>query len=215
MLIGDSIVESLGPNANLLREHLIEYYPAHEFVNYNFGLGATNIETLPDRLAIETEYKGRKVPSVLSQGFDLIIIESFAYNPLSHEYKSAGVEKHIQILDESVRRIIKEKPNTIVALMTPIAPNKKMFAKGVYDLSDEERTSWVEERLQYIYAVSDYAKRNGIPLIDVYEKSVNNDGDGELKYINPDDFIHPSHEGIDLMSRTIADFIFTNKIFPQ
>jgi len=30
-----------------------------------------------------------------------------------------------------------------------------------------------------------------------------------------DDFIHPSKKGIELISQTIADFIFNNKIFPE
>jgi len=215
MLVGDSIIGSLGPNANLLRLHLIELLPTHEFVNYNYGFGSTNIETLQERLTKETEYEGQKFPSVLSQGFDLIIIESFAYNPLSGDETENKVEKHLKILDESVRKIIREKPNTVVALMTPIAPNSKYFAKGVYDLSPVERLKWVEERKEYITGVIDYARQNNIPLINVYEKSLNSSGDGDLKYINPDDYIHPSHVGVDFMARVIANFIFENKIFKE
>src|SRR3990167_8363269 len=138
MLVGDSIVDSLGPNADVLRRHLIELYPAHEFVNYNYGYGATSIETLPDRLNKETTYLGKQNPSILSQGFDLIIIESFAYNPLSQSEQGEGIAKHIKILDESIKQIIKSKPEAVIAIMTPIAPNRYYFAKGVYDLSTEE-----------------------------------------------------------------------------
>ena len=99
--------------------------------------------------------------------------------------------------------------------MTPIAPNKQFFAKGVYDLKPEVRAQWVEERLAYIKNTIDYANQNNIPLINVYEKSLAPNGDGDLKYISKTDYIHPSTAGIDLMSKTIADFIFTNKIFPE
>ena len=89
MLVGDSMVGSLGPNANLLRLHLIEFYPAHEFVNYNYGFGSTNILTVPDRLEKQTTYLGETFPPINDQTFDLIIFESFAYNPLS-QYPLSG-----------------------------------------------------------------------------------------------------------------------------
>lgn len=215
LLVGDSIVGSLGPNAQLLRQHLIELYPDHEFVNYNYGFGATSIETLPERLTRDTVYKDQNYRAVLSHGFDLIIIESFGYNPLSQENEAEGLAKHIDILDESIKLIIKERPETVVAIMTPIAPNRNYFAKGVYDLSTEERTKWANERITYIRSVIKYANENRIPLINVYEKSLTSEGDGNLKYINPDDYIHPSAEGVDLISKTIAEFIFNNKIFSE
>ena len=215
LLVGDSIVGSLGPNADTLRQNLIDLYPDHEFVNYNYGFGSTNIASLPERLTQGTSYEGQEFPAILSQGVDLIIIESFAYNPLSEKPENENVSKHIQILNESIKKIIQTRPKTAVALMTPIAPNTIFFAKGVYDLSGEERALWAKERIMYIEAVVEYANKNNIPLINVYEKSLTPTGDGDLKYINPDDYIHPSHNGVILMSKTIADFIFTNNIFPQ
>lgn len=215
MLVGDSMVASLGPNANLLRQHLIEYYPEHEFVNYNYGFGSTNIETLPERLMKDTLFKEQNFPSILSQGFDLIIIESFAYNPLSKLSEGEDVSRHIQILDESIRQIIQTRPQSTVCIMATIAPNKTYYAKGIYKLSAEERLKWVQERISYFEAVTKYAEEKEIPLINVYEKSLNAAGDGDLKYINPDDYIHPSAQGIDLISKTIAEFIFNNKLFPQ
>ncbi|KKQ98575.1 MAG: hypothetical protein UT24_C0009G0075 [Candidatus Woesebacteria bacterium GW2011_GWB1_39_12] len=215
MLVGDSIVGSLGPNADRLRQHLIVFYPSHEFVNYNYGFGATSIETLPERLAENTVYRGQSYQPILSQGFDLIIVESFGYNPLSQLNEGEGLAKHMQILDENIKKIIIEKPHSVVAIMTPIAPNKSYFAKGVYDLSSEERIKWANERISYIEAVIVYAKDNEIPLINVYEKSLTAQDDGNLAYINPDDYVHPSAEGIELISRTIAEFIFSAKIFPE
>jgi len=215
MLVGDSMVAALGPNAQLLRQHLIEYYPDHEFVNYNYGFGATNIETLPERLNQDTTYKGQNYPAILSQGFDLIIIESFAYNPLSQSAEGEGISRHIQVLDESIRQTIKIHPDSVVAIMVTIAPNKTRFAKGVYNLSTKERIEWAEERISYIEAVIKYAREKEIPLINVYEKSLTPSGDGNLNYINPDDYIHPSADGVDLISRTMAEFIFSKKIFPE
>ena len=83
VLVGDSMTDALGVNANQLRLDLISYYPTHEFVNYNYGFGSTNILSILDRLNTGSTYLGKTYPPILTQGFDLTIIESFAYNPLS------------------------------------------------------------------------------------------------------------------------------------
>jgi lysophospholipase L1-like esterase len=215
MLVGDSMVAALGLNAQALRLRLKELYPDHEFVNYNYGFSATSIETLPERLTKNVSYNGQDFPAILSQGFDLIIIESFAYNPLSQLAEGEGITRHIQVLDESIRQIIKEHPEAVLAILVTIAPSKTLFATGVYDLSPEERIQWAEERISYIEAVIEYAEEKQIPLINVYEKSLTPSGDGDLRYINQDDYIHPSNEGVDLISKTIAEFIFTNRFFPE
>ncbi len=215
MIVGDSMVYALGANANQLRLDLIKLYPTHEFVNYNYGQPSTNILTLPDRLNTETTSLGTKYPPILKGGFDLIIIESFAYNPLSEFPVDEGVKKYTEVLDASVKEIIQKHPESVVALMTPIAPNKENFAKNTYKLSQETRTMWVNERIAYINALINYAKEKNIPLINVYEKSQTPDGNGDLKYINRDDYIHPSKFGVQLMADTIANFIFDNKIFPN
>ncbi len=90
-LVGDSNIEALGVNANDLRLKLLAHYPNNEFVNYNYGFGSTNILTLPARLTTETTYKNSTFPPILKQGFDLIIIESFAYTPLSEYSLTEGL----------------------------------------------------------------------------------------------------------------------------
>jgi len=50
IIVGDSIVNSLGLNANALREDLLKYYPDSEFVTYNYGYPSTNILSLYQRL---------------------------------------------------------------------------------------------------------------------------------------------------------------------
>lgn len=215
LLAGDSILASLGVNANALRLKLISYYPNNEFVNYNYGFPATNIESLPDRLHKETHNQGGNFQSILTMNVDLIIIDSFGYNPLSGLPLEEGLAKQEQILDQSVREIISTRPGTAVAIFAPMSPNKKMFAKGVYNLSPKERQKWAEERIAYIKNAIDFAIKNNIPLINVYEKSLTTSGDGNLKYIATHDYIHPSKEGVQLMADTIAEFIYKNKIFPE
>lgn len=215
LIVGDSIVESLGANANDLRNALLEYYPENEFVNYNYGYGATNIESLPLRMHEWTKNRTESHPPILESGFDLIVIESFAYNPLS-EYKTIeeGLAKHTEVLDEVVKELILKRPETSIAFMTPIAPSRTEFAMGTLDLSLESRAQWVDERIAYIENHKKYAEEKGIPIIDVYEMSLNEDGTANMRYIG-NDKIHPSIDGIELMAQAIADFIHENKIYPK
>lgn len=214
-LVGDSMVGTLGKSANKLRLDLIENYPSHEFVNYNYGFGSTNILTVPERLAKPTTYLGETFPAINEATFDLIIFESFAYNPLSQYPLAEGLKEQTKTLDTSIKAVITKHPNSVVAIMTPIAPSEEFFAKGVIELTPELRKQWVEERVAYIKNAIEFAEKNNIPLINVYKKSQTVEGKADLKYINPTDYIHPSNEGIDLISKTIADFILQNHIFPE
>lgn len=214
-LVGDSIVGALGKSANQLRLDTIADYPQHEFVNYNYGFGSTNILTVPDRLNKQTTYLGETFPAINDQPFDLIIFESFAYNPLSELPLAEGLKKQTEILDSSIKAVIQKHPNSVVAIMTPIAPSEEFFAKGTVDLTPEVRKQWVDERIAYIKNAIAFAEKNNVPLINVYGKSLTPDGKADLKYINPQDYIHPSAEGVKLISKTIADYIFQNHIFPE
>lgn len=215
VLVGDSMVKALGRNANQLRLDLINYYPGHEFVNYNYGFGSTNILSLSERVNEQTTDDGESYPPIIKEKFDLIIIESFAYNPLSDFSIQEGLQKQTEVFDNVVKQIIKAHPNSVLAIMATIAPSKEHFAQGVYDLEPEERQKWVEERIGYIDNAINFARERNLPLINVYEKSLTEDGKANLKFINSDDFIHPSDEGVRLISQTIADFIYENKIFPE
>lgn len=214
VVVGDSIVAILGVNANELRLRLIDYYPESEFVTYNYGYPATNVLSLPDRLTKSTKNNTVETPAILSQGSELIIIESFAFNPLSHLVLTDGLKKQTEVLEESVRLILKEKPSVAIAFLTPIAPHPTKFATGTYNISDDERKKWVSERIAYIENHKKFAIEKGIPVIDAYVASLKSDGVVDTAYI-ADDFVHPSKAGIELISQTIADYIFQNKIFPE
>lgn len=120
----------------------------------------------------QTSYLGETFPAINEQGFDLIIFESFAYNPLSQFPLAEGLTKQTEILDMSIKAVIKKHPNSVVAIMVPIAPSEEFFARGVVDLTPEARKQWVEERVAYIKNATLFAQKNNIPLINVYEKSL-------------------------------------------
>jgi len=82
IIVGDSIVNTLGLNANALRLDLIKYYPDSEFVTYNYGYPSTNVLSLYQRLTETTNDGTKDNQAVLTQQFELVIIESFGNNPL-------------------------------------------------------------------------------------------------------------------------------------
>lgn len=215
VLVGDSIINALGANAESLRQKLLAHYPDHEFVNYNYGYGATNILSLPERLHQETTYQGQTFAPILEVEFDLIILESFAYNPLSQYPITEGLQKHSQILSQAIADIRQARPQAVVVLMVPYAPVKEKFASTVYDLSIEQRIKWAQERVDYIEHTIKFANDHDLPLINIYEKTLTATGNGQLQYLDPGDYIHPSPAGVELIAQTIADYIHTNQIFPR
>ena len=185
---------------------LIEHYPENEFVNYNYGYGSTNVLSLPERLTQKTKYLKDENVDILKQGFELIIIEFFAYNPLSEFTLEEGLQKQNEALEESVMLILKEKPGSAIAFLTPIAPSISDFGRGVVDLSNEQRSYWATERIAYIENHKKFAEEKGIPVIDVYKASLMDNGIVDKKYIS-NDFIHPSQEGFGPISQIIADYL--------
>lgn len=214
IVVGDSIVASLGPNANTLRVDLIKYYPDSEFVTYNYGYPSTSVLDLYSRLTQTTKNGVAENVPILKQGFEFIIIESFGYNPLSQFPLTEGLKRQNDELERSVAAILSQKPNAALAFMTPLAPDPVNFARGTITLSPTVRKQWVAERVAYINNHRKFAEEKGIPVIDVYKESLKSDGTVDRSYIS-DDFVHPSQKGIELMSKTIADYIYNNKIFPK
>lgn len=215
VLVGDSIIYALGRNANQLRMDLIAYYPAHEFVNYNYGFSSTNILSVPDRLFTQTTDRGETYPPINEQTFDLIIFESMANNPLSQFPLAEGLKKQTEILEASIKSVMDRHPGSVVAIMVPIALSETNYARGVKDLTPQARTQWVGEREAYIQNAIEFSQKNNIPLINVYQKSLTPEGKVNLRYLDSRDYIHPSKEGVKLISQTIADYIYQNHIFPE
>jgi lysophospholipase L1-like esterase len=111
--------------------------------------------------------------------------------------------------------LIKKHPKSAIVFVATIAPNKANYGK-IANPNDPlvARAQQVEERTAYIKNHIDYAKKHNIPLINIYEKSLTPEGDGNLEYINPFDYIHPSAVGIELIADELANFIYESQIFP-
>ncbi len=213
VLVGDSMTDYLGSGVEIKR-NLQKYYPDKKIDIHNFSVGSTNILTLPKRLQDLTNYNGKISDPILNTNFDLIIIESFGHNPLSQYLLEEGFKKHNEVLDQARSMIKQRQPRARIIFMATIAPHHDRYAEGVIILETEERKKWAKERASYIKNHIDYAKSHKIPLINIYEKSLDKEGGGNIDYIETRDFIHPSPTGIEFMAQEIADFIFKNRILP-
>ena len=70
--------------------------------------------TVPERLNKQTTYLGETFPPVNETSFDLIIFESFVYNPLSQFPLAEGLKKQTETLEASIKAVIQKHPNSII-----------------------------------------------------------------------------------------------------
>jgi len=211
IMVGDSMTESLGPNSDRLREDLKINYPGKVFGIFNLAKGSTNILSLQDLLDKDI---------LPNREFEVILIESFGYNPLSHLPLEEGLKAQTEALDKAVNSIRNAKTtaeiNSIIVFVATIAPNKDKYGMGAVDLSPQKRAEWAGERSAYINNHIEYAKAHDIRLINIYEKSLDKEKiTGDLQYIEGGTFIHPSKRGIELISKEIADFLLNENILPK
>lgn len=210
VFIGDSMTEYLG-NFDELRVYLKNYDPTKKFMLLNYGFSSTSILSVQDRLEKDSTHSGRIFQAVNNIPFDLIIIESFGHNPLSDHPLEEGLRLQTKTLDKIVATITQKHPRSNIIFMATIAPSKERYAEGVVNLTTEERMKWAMERIAYIKNHIAYAKSHNIPIINIFEKSLDEKGGGNIDLINTNDFIHPSPTGIYFISEQIAKFLYENK----
>jgi lysophospholipase L1-like esterase len=217
-MLGDSMTHALGPHGGTFNEFMNEKYKPHgrSILIDNYARSSTSILTIKEAMTTETTYWDSTFKPLLEQKFDLILIESFGYNPMSQFSLEEGLKKQTEILTETMKTLQTDHPEAAVVFVATIAPNKEHYAEKVLlELTTEDRVKQAEERIAYIKNHMDYAKAHSIPLINIYEKSLTETGDGDLAYINPDDYIHPSFAGVDFIGRELTSFIYDNNILPR
>lgn len=212
VFVGDSLTEYLG-NFDELRGYLKDYYPNRKFLLLNYGFSSTNILSVPKRLEKDSAHSGRIFQAINDIPFDLVLLESFGNNPLSEYPLEEGLKLQDEALDKIVASILKKHPKSSIIFVATIAPNKDRYAEGAVNLTTEKRQEWAAERVAYIKNHIKYAKLHNIPLINIYEKSLDQNGTGNIDYLNSNDFIHPSPTGIYFISAEIAKFLHQNNYF--
>lgn len=211
-LIGDSMIDTLGPEAGGLANKLHATYPSTTFTIINHGVGAENIDSGLKRLTNGYTYLGNSRPSVVSQKPDVIIIESFGYNPYS--YDEGALTKHWLQLSAIVDVIKQQLPETKIMIAATIAPNWNVFGDGApfVNFNAESKKKKVETIKSYIDNAVKFAKSQHLPLADAFHPTMDSSGNGKLGYINGGDHIHYSDSGRSYMASILTNAIVANKL---
>lgn len=213
-IVGDSMVDTLGPDGGGLDKALNALYPHTTFTIINHGVGAENIDSGLHRLTNSYSYLGAARDSVISQRPDIIVIESFGYNPYPLPDITDALNKHWLKLAEMKDTIQRELPDTNIIIAATIAPNWNVFGDGApfVNMSPEGKRTKVEEIKKYIEGAIGFAKSQRIPLADAYHASLDGAGNGKIGYINAGDHIHYSESGRLLVAQKISETIITNRL---
>ncbi len=206
--LGDSMIDTLGPGIPQTQDALRKHYPKTNFTLYNYGVGATNIEYGLYRITHDYTYLGTGIPALVSRNPDVVIIESFGYNPFP--FDEGALDKHWLTLASATDAIRQYLPKAKIVIAVTIAPNAKLFGDGAPGLSfsAEDKRKRTQTIKQYLESTIKFAASQHYPLIDAYHPSLNSEGNGNPKYINPGDHIHTSDEGKRLFAeQTVKTFI--------
>ena len=193
-LFGDSMVETMGKDLPYLRRQLEKKYPQIKFQIYNLGIGSENIGQGLDRFP--------KTFETLRP--DILIIGSFAYNP----YYPYAREKYISDLTQLLSEAKKITPN--VYLLVEIAPLKRGFGQGKNGINwlPNQAYEHATQIIAHLVGAIEVGQTLQIPVIDVFSKTTTNiEMEGNKKYVNPSDGIHPSVAGHQLTADLIVQLI--------
>ena len=211
-IVGDSMIDTLGPDAAGLANKLRATYPSTIFTIINHGVGAENIDSGLSRLTNSYTYLGASRPSVISQKPDVIIIESFGYNPYS--YDEGALTKHWLQMAAMIDVIKQQLPETKIMIAATIAPNWNVFGDGApfVNLSAESKKKKVDTIKSYIDNAVKFAQSQKLPLADAFHSTMDSSGNGKLGYINGGDHIHYSDFGRSYMASILTNALVSNKL---
>jgi len=211
-LLGDSMTDTLGPEALHLKNALHGTYPNTTFIIKNFGVGGEPIDSGINRITNGYTYLGSSHPSLVSTNPDLVVVESFGYNPTGND--QGALDHHWLDLAHVVDLIRNNLPGTKIVIAATIAPNSNCFGDGApgISFSPEDKLSRTTTIKAYIETAIKFAASQRIPLANAYTASRDSSGNGKLTYINSGDHIHYSDQGRVLMGSKITGTIVGNKL---
>ena len=211
-LLGDSMIDTLGPDAPHLKNKLTSLFPGTTFTILNYGVGGTNIDYGITRLTNDYEYLGNHIPALISQLPDVVVVESFGYNPYS--YDIGALDKHWLALASIVDTLKARIPGVKIIIASTIAPNSKVSGDGAaglsFSLTDKlQRTQVIKK---YLDSTIKFARSAHLPVADLFHASLDRNGDGLLSYINGGDHIHYSDSGRALFAQKVTDTIISSHL---
>lgn len=203
-IVGDSMVDTMGEDLNYLEDALESKYPDKEFEFYNYGMGAQTMYQAHERWNDDFIYKTRDFPSLPELKPDIIIVASFAYNPVYPFEKDKHWSKLAELIGEA-----KQITNQVY-ILAEVAPLGSDFGIGAGETSgwsDEQRLKHSEYIVQLLENAIQIGKVLEIPVIDAYTETKANGNFGDGTYTDKDDGIHPSAEGHKLTAEKIVETI--------
>ena len=211
-LLGDSMIDTLGPDAPHLKTKLTRAYPGVSFQLFNYGVGGTNIDYGLERITRGYQYLGRDIPSLVSKQPDIVVVESFGYNP--YPFNNGAIEKHWLALAAIVDKLKTNLPDVNIIIAATIAPDAKTFGDGAAGLSFSSDDKWkrVDGIKKYLDSTVKFAQSQRLPLADAFHPSLGPDGNGKDVYINQGDHIHYSDAGRNLFADVVTSAITANKL---
>lgn len=210
--LGDSMIDTLGPDLPNLKNILTSVYRRTEFTMLNYGVGGTNIDYGIERLTSDYTYLDRHIPALVSQFPDILIVESFAYNPYS--FDEGALDTHWLALAKIIDTMKLYCPQTKILLAATIAPNAVVFGDGgnLRPQDADGKLKKVTTIKKYLESTIRFAQSQNVPLANAFYPSLQEDGNGKLEYINGGDNIHYSDAGREFFSKIIADAIIDNHL---
>lgn len=211
-LLGDSMMDTLGPDGPYITNALKKTYPDTTVVIKNLGVGGKPIDDGIDRITGGYTYLGSSYPSLTSLRPDVVVLESFGYNPTGND--QGAIDHHWLELARAVDTIHTNLPGTKIVIAATIAPNSVRFGDGAPAIafSSQDKIERTETIKKYVETAIKFAKSEHIPLADAYHASLDASGNGKLVYINGGDHIHYSDAGRLLMESKIAGAIVGNRL---
>lgn len=195
-VLGDSMIQTMGEGLPHLTSALKKYYPEANFTLLNYGIGATDIESGQNRL-----------PTILSQNPDVVVVESFAYNHWNNTL--TDLNRQWLTLAKMIDTI-KSQSQAKIILAAVIAPDQNTLCDGIEGINLISQQKWEKAQTikAYLQNVINFSQSQNLPLADAYHASLDKNGNGKAVYVNAGDHLHPSAAGHTLLSEKIAEAIF-------
>ena len=178
--LGDSMIDTMGPGLPAVKSLL-----GNNFTLLNYGVGATNIEYGITRITSDYNYLGNQIPALSTTHPDVVVLESFAYNPFPDA--DGGVNRHWLDLAKAVDTLRQNIPGVKIVIAATIAPRPS-------EAMSEDHVRVIRSYLESTIA---FAKSLGIPLANAYDGSV-------ASYTNSGDHIHYSDAGRIFFAQKLA-----------
>lgn len=203
-VLGDSMIDTLGPDLPDLKSELAGRFPGTTFKLLNYGAGATDMDRGVERLTNDYTYLGVAKKALLSTNPDIVVVESFAYNHWGNT--QSDLDRQWLTITKIIDTVKRHNPQIQIVLASTLAPHCPTYTDGSANLPPERKYAQCATVKNYLQNVVNFATSQNYPLANVYHASLKGK-DGDPKYINQGDHIHPSDEGKKLFAQKVAEAI--------